>query len=176
MPKGVYTRPPRKPFSPTVVAVYCFDCDAELMRAPSHIKYWTGYCNPCSRRQRQGVPVPQEVREKISLSRKGKLVGENHWNWQGGKTDPKEVERTKFKRLVQKRILKRDNYTCQVCDQYGGYLQVDHIKSWSDYPELRFEESNCRTLCMACHYYVTFKRKLPKGVIWGHNFSRRIAS
>jgi len=29
---------------------------------------------------------------------------------------------------------------------------------------------------MACHYYVTFKRKMPEGIIWGHNFSRRIAS
>lgn len=102
--------------------------------------------------------------------------GVNSRLWKGGKTAEENLERTRFRMNVQKRVFRRDNYTCQVCDQHGGYLQVDHMKSWAKFPELRFEESNCRTLCMACHYYVTFKRKLPKGIIWGHNFSRRIAS
>ena len=63
-----------------------------------------------------------------------------------------------------------------MCDQVGGSLSVDHIKSWANYPELRFREDNCRTLCMACHYYITFKRKLPQGVVWGHGLNKRITS
>jgi len=103
---------------------------------------------------------------------KGFMAGEKHPNWKGGS---KHGERVRFRDQMQMIIFKRDNFTCQICDQSGGYLQVDHIKRWSEYPELRFEESNCRTLCMACHYYITFKRKLPDGMLWGHGLSRRIS-
>lgn len=82
-------------------------------------------------------------------------------------------ERRRFCKEVHSRVLYRDNYTCQMCDQYGGNLQVDHIKSWAKYPELRFDADNCRTLCMACHYYITFKRKLPQGVMWGFPSSNK---
>lgn len=102
-------------------------------------------------------------------------TGRKAWNKIGeGVTAESRLERVKFRKTIQPLVLARDNFTCQFCDQYGGYLQVDHIKGWADYPELRFEMNNCRTLCMACHYYITFKRKLPQGVIWGHNLSRRI--
>lgn len=119
-----------------------------------------------------------ERNKKVSLSNMGRLgkKGKDNNRWKGGITKPDKLERARFRNSMQMKIFQRDNYTCQVCDEYGGKIQVDHIKGWSDYPELRFEESNCRTLCMACHYYVTFKKRLPEGVIWGHNLSRRIES
>ena len=68
-------------------------------------------------------------------------------------------------------VMKRDNYTCQLCGQREGKLQVDHIQSWKDYVELRFEMKNLRTLCMSCHYKITFGYDMPKDVTtWGHNF------
>lgn len=103
------------------------------------------------------------------------MTGEKHFNWKGGRTGEDREARNKFKDLMQQNILARDNYTCQICQQIGGYLQVDHIKGWADYPELRFDENNCRTLCMACHYYVTYKKKMPKGIVWGHKPDRRVA-
>lgn len=124
-------------------------------------------------------PLSEETKRKISIANRGKKptqTGENHWNWKGGISEADLQTRVAFRSNMQRTILLRDNYTCQVCDQYGGYLQIDHIKPWAEYPELRFNEDNCRTLCMACHYYVTFKRKIPEGIIWGHNLSRRIAS
>lgn len=93
-----------------------------------------------------------------------------------GITAANKLERKKFAKQMRSTIFERDDYTCQVCESRGGNLQVDHIKRWSEYPELRFNEENCRTVCMACHYYITFKRKLPEGVIWGHNLNRRIES
>ena len=93
-----------------------------------------------------------------------------------GITPLDKLERRRFHKTMQKIVLQRDDYTCQICDVRGHYLQVDHIKGWSKYPELRFDINNCRTVCMACHYYVTFKRKIPEGIIWGHNLSRRITS
>lgn len=116
------------------------------------------------------------ARRKPKIIKTNHQIGKNHWNWKGGITTEDKKLRLKFRKTMQMKIFARDNYTCQVCDIYGSNIQVDHIKSWKDYPELRFDMKNCRTLCMACHYYVTFKRKLPNGVVWGHNLSRRIES
>jgi len=83
------------------------------------------------------------------------------------KTPENKRERHRFRRETQMKVFERDDFTCQICGVRGGILHVDHIQSWAMYPELRFEMDNCRTVCMACHYYITFKRKLPKNVIWG---------
>lgn len=124
-----------------------------------------------------------ESRAKMSKSQKGlkrpnisernkKWVGELAPNWKGGITEPNQAERGRFKREVQKKVFERDNYTCVRCHAKGN-LQVDHIKSWKDYPELRFDLSNCRTLCIDCHYLITFGRPKPSEVkAWGHNFSQ----
>jgi len=98
--------------------------------------------------------------------------GENHWNWKGGITSADKNERLKFWKTVRPLVFERDNFTCTVCHVTGGDLQVDHINKWSDYPELRFELDNCRTLCVPCHYYVTFKRKLYASNSWGKNLGR----
>lgn len=116
-----------------------------------------------------------ESRKKMSesqLGRKTSYKGETHWNWKGGISSADKLQRQKFRKTMQDRIFIRDNYTCTICEQYGGKLQVDHIKSWAEYPLLRFNPNNCRTLCMACHYYLTFKKKIPAGLIWGHNLSK----
>lgn len=123
---------------------------------------------------RKKMAASAKIRDHVAVP--PVMVGKEHPNWKGGITSLDRRERIKFRQLLHAKILARDNYTCQICDQYSGNLSVDHIKSWADYPESRFEEENCRTLCMACHYYVTFKRKLPKGVIWGHNLNRRMTS
>lgn len=93
-----------------------------------------------------------------------------------GVTPQSKLERKKFRKTTQMLIFQRDDFTCQICEVKGGNLQVDHIKRWAEYPELRFRIDNCRTLCMGCHYYVTFKRKIPAGIIWGHNLSKRKTS
>lgn len=115
-------------------------------------------------------------RNNPMFGKKTGYSGEKHHNWKGGISAENKMQRSRFLQVFQPQVFDRDNYTCQVCLQYGGSLQADHIKSWADYPELRFDIENCRTLCMACHYYVTFKRKLPAGVVWGHNLSKRVTS
>lgn len=96
-----------------------------------------------------------EIGKKISLTKNR------------GLTKRGKLERYTFYRLYTQKVFLRDDYTCQICGDYGGNLHVDHIKKWSDYPELRFELDNCRTLCRPCHYYVTFKRKMPSNSAWG---------
>lgn len=93
-----------------------------------------------------------EMKQKQRLARLGKFKGENHPNWQGGKTSERIrlMSSDEYKQL-KKQVLKRDKYTCQICSQYGGKLEMDHIKEWCNYLELRFEITNCRILCKNCH-------------------------
>ena len=77
------------------------------------------------------------------------LSGVNHWNWKGG-VSPRMLNTPEYK-AWRKSVFERDNYTCQFCGKYGGELNADHIKQWSLYPDLRFELSNGRTLCVPCH-------------------------
>jgi len=101
------------------------------------------------------------------------MTREKNPNWKGGSSSKNRLERIRFRKQIQKSVLERDNYTCQMCGERGCQLQVDHIQSWSEYVELRFNIDNCRTLCMNCHYKITFGREKPEGVnAWGHNLSQ----
>lgn len=132
----------------------------------------------------KGKPIDDELRMKISNSLKGKTPwnkglnkgvdnrlasGNRSGNWKGGITTKDRLERVKFRQTIQKQVFERDDYTCQICGIRGVALQVDHIQSWAEYVELRFDINNCRTLCMDCHYRITFGKEKPKGVVWGHN-------
>ena len=100
--------------------------------------------------------------------------GINSSRWKGGVTSINKLERERFRREMQCLILKRDNYKCVLCGK-GGNLQVDHIQDWSEYTELRFDINNCRTLCQACHYFITFGKFMPENIkTWGHNLKYRM--
>lgn len=52
-------------------------------------------------------------------------------------------------------VFEYDVYTCWVCGNRGNqsscYLEAHHLKSWANYPKLRFDVSNGVTLCKECH-------------------------
>jgi hypothetical protein len=69
-----------------------------------------------------------------------------------GKTSEQKRIRTSIPyKLWRLSVFERDNFTCVFCFNRGGELHADHIKRFSDYPELRLELSNGRTLCVDCH-------------------------
>ena len=98
---------------------------------------------------------------------KGFLAGEKHYNWKGVGTERhRQMQQLDYKNW-RDQVFKRDEYTCQICSQEGGYLHADHIKPWKDHEDIRFDVGNGRTLCVACHYYITFKKIMPSGSKWG---------
>lgn len=126
----------------------------------------TGY-GPWKGKKRPSPSV--ETRKKMSKALKGRVHSEEtkqkmreaqlslvkagrHPMWRGGIT-PERTKIWKSKEYQQwrKAVFERDNYTCQCCGERGGTLNADHIKPFSTFPELRFELSNGRTLCVQCH-------------------------
>lgn len=114
---------------------------------------------------KKGVRFSEEHKRKLSLVHKGKKLTIEHRKnislakkgnktnlWKGGITKESQIIRTSAE-YKQWRIgvFKRDNYTCVECKVVGGYLQADHIKPFSLFPDLRFDLSNGRTLCKDCH-------------------------
>jgi len=77
-------------------------------------------------------------------------------NWKGGVSPLRQTLycRSVWKEKI-KEIFKRDNWTCQNCGYKNSTdkkLVVHHIKTWAEYPKLRFENSNLITLCEECHW------------------------
>lgn len=104
----------------------------------------------------KGKPRPQSVIDKIVKTSKGRphyyQRGANHPNWKGGITEINHKIRTSLEyRLWRTAVFERDLYTCRFCGIVGGRLNADHIKSFSQFPELRFAIDNGRTLCISCH-------------------------
>lgn len=102
-----------------------------------------------------GHKFPKEVGIKISA----KLQGIRVEDWVGYKTEFIHRLRmsTEYK-LWRTAVFERDNWTCQECSIRGKkglgrrvVLNADHIKPFALFPELRFELTNGRTLCVECH-------------------------
>lgn len=97
-----------------------------------------------------GKTIPEEQRIKIRMAvRTAKRKAKYH-------TDEWYKEWTATRNSAEvhewrQNILARDDFTCQICRKRGVKLHVDHIKSFYVYPDLRFDLSNGRTLCIWCH-------------------------
>ena len=100
-----------------------------------------------------------QSRKKISISKKLSPLtkrGKDNSAWIDGKGNIRKGERLVFEqtleyRLFRENVFERDNYTCVLCGNQGGKLSVDHIKSYRNYPKLRIDINNGRTLCWECH-------------------------
>ena len=95
--------------------------------------------------------------EEWKEERRKAFSGDKNPMWKGGVTSEYQRIRTSSKYIQwRKAVFERDNYTCQRCGARNGngkrvILQAHHIKSFAEYPELRFDINNGITLCLSCH-------------------------
>jgi len=111
-----------------------------------------------------GKKHTEEAKRKMSDWHKGKHRTEESrynqsktlkikWDKIGRKIQKRYIHLCRSKAYKQWRmnVFLRDNFSCQCCGARGVYLEVHHIKSWSKYPELRYELNNGVALCKDCH-------------------------
>lgn len=137
-----------------------------------------------------GIKRSTATKKKLSKSAKGRIGKKNPFYGKKHSISTREkiskVRREKFKerQTINKQVrrywrvrqwtqdvFKRDNYTCQLCDRYGGYLEAHHKKPLHKIiGDLTFEEvialpelyllSNGVTLCWDCHMIKTHKWRI----------------
>mgnify|MGYP001570771630 CR=1 FL=1 len=83
--------------------------------------------------------------------------GPARWSWKGGVTAiSMQIRKSTEYGIWRAHVFQRDNWTCVWCgakSKKGSFIMInaDHIKPFAQYPELRFDVSNGRTLCLPCH-------------------------
>jgi len=100
----------------------------------------------------KGRKHSEKTKKKMSEDR----GGDKSPSWRGGISfEPYTPE---FNSTLKRKIRKRDNYTCQLCDktekEIGRNLSVHHI----DYNKKNCKESNLITLCRGCNGKVNYNR------------------
>lgn len=130
----------------------------------------------------RGVPKSDEFKEKCRIRMTGRpsfmkgrkqteyqksvmrsKSGENHYNWQGGKSF--EQYPIDWRRTLRIAVRERDNYMCQLCGRLQGdeALSVHHI----DYDKKNCNTDNLISLCRTCHTKTNFNRNY-----WSDFFKR----
>ena len=101
-----------------------------------------------------GFKRSEEFRRKLSEYWLANPEKHNHYvDGRGAANNDERVaarQRIEY-RLWREAVFERDNWTCVKCDTRGGELHADHIRSWRNFPELRYAIDNGRTMCPDCH-------------------------
>jgi len=148
------------------VDVICKECFTIFDKRKDSLKGWKGHCLSCAQKIEKQNP---ELKKRMSILSRDQVLrqggipnarkfttenssGSNSSTWQGGITPENMKIRLSSKMQEwRKEVLKRDDYTCRMCNQRGGDKEVDHIKPFAVYIDLRFDLENGRTLCKPCH-------------------------
>ena len=110
------------------------------------------------------------------------IEGENHFNWQGGKSfEPYPLNWTeRFKRMIRK----RDCYLCMMCNRHQEEFNRSHDVHHIDGDKMNTTKENCITLCQRHHSIVEqggkkytfwmpkFQKMLSK--LYGYNYKKEV--
>jgi hypothetical protein len=77
------------------------------------------------------------------------------------------ADRWSWKRKIwQRAVFCRDAQTCRWCGAKTGPFHAHHVKSFKDFPGLRFEVSNGLTLCRPCHEEAQGIHRVSRSNLW----------
>jgi len=126
----------------------------------------------------EGHIMPQKTRQKMSNNtsfkrghipyNKGKKcpeislrqMGKDNPAWNGGITsENQQIRNSEEYKEWRKKVLFRDNYTCQHCLKKHKYLVAHHNYYFSEIPEIRYSIKNGITLCHKCHWNLHRRNK-----------------
>jgi 5-methylcytosine-specific restriction endonuclease McrA len=155
-------------------------CDREIKTKKS------GLCGMhYERMKRDGDPGEASPRKEPNGTYSHYFNGEQYWHSrelrseyqkryvkEKRKKDPdfhKSIKAMHKKRFggLRERVLKRDNYTCQICgmnrkehkDEWGMDITIDHKDRKGRYSErMNNEEDNLWVLCLRCHGRIDYYR------------------
>lgn len=126
-------------------------------RGPS--SFWKDGISPFKLKPGHATPHSKETKQKISISRKGKLFGRDNPAWIEDRSKLKVGKDRAYDnayRYWMISVKRRDNHKCKIANpDCKGRLEAHHILSWRDHPELRYQTNNGITLC---HFHHPKKR------------------
>ena len=133
----------------------CVTCGNQFKKGHRLPEQWkvAKYCSvACSIKSKIGIPRPDVAKRMIGNKNGRKLKGKNHPNWKGGVTPANHLLRhSEEYNEWRKAVYKRDGWTCQECKVKQEHPIAHHLKSFHEYPDLRFIVENGMTVCRSCH-------------------------
>ncbi len=102
------------------------------------------------------------------------IIGDKCGQWKGGITKLRyAIRSSRNYRVWRKECFEREDYTCEVCDNRGGYLEVHHVKPFAlilDENKIQsleeakmcnelWDTENGQVLCKKCHDNITWGNK-----------------
>lgn len=135
----------------TMVKIICAYCEKEFEIKKSKSRQKT-----CSLNCRK-INIKNHLKKAYENVDKSKFSGENHYNWKGGEIpELKRIRDSPQYKSWRMSVFRRDHFTCQICGAKNSKenkveIHADHIKSFSEHPDLRLSLDNGRTLCKPCH-------------------------
>lgn len=115
----------------------CKNCGISYLVNPSRNTVFCG--KKCMFEWNKGKTRPAYVGRKITMS---KLAGREP-------TESKRIRKLARFAKVRRKMLERDDFTCQMCFEIGN--DAHHIKTIRERPDLAFDLDNLITLCKKCH-------------------------
>jgi hypothetical protein len=90
----------------------------------------------------KGIKKTEETKYKIKIAQLGisrkYAIGDKNNKWKGGvSAENSKVRKSGVYKEWRRQIFIRDEYTCKNCGETNIYLEVHHIKKFSDYPSDR---------------------------------------